>query len=89
MAQNTGVRIVALDERNSSKYNIFWCHKRYMGSALWFQYTNPDLSISLGQREGQIFHKAQDLATDEKYIGLREWHNQWHRATNSSGPRED
>jgi len=38
---------------------------------------------------GKFFHEAQDLATDEKYIGLREWHNQWHRATNSSGPRED
>ena len=38
---------------------------------------------------GKNFHEAQDLATDDKYIGLREWHNQQHRAATSSGPRED
>lgn len=38
---------------------------------------------------GKFFHEAQDLATDEKYIGLREWHNQRHRAATSSGPRKD
>ena len=38
---------------------------------------------------GKFFHKTQDLATDDKYIGLRKWHNQQHRAATSSGPRED
>ena len=38
---------------------------------------------------GKFFHEAQDLATDAKYIGLREWHNQQHRAATSSGPRKD
>jgi len=38
---------------------------------------------------GKFFHEAQDLATGEKYIGLREWHNQRHRAATSSGPRKD
>ena len=38
---------------------------------------------------GKFFHEAQDLATDDKYIGLREWHNQQHRAATSSCPRED
>ena len=38
---------------------------------------------------GKFFHEAQDLATDDKYIGIREWHNQQHRAATSSGPRED
>ena len=37
---------------------------------------------------GKFFHEAQDLATDEKYIGLREWHNQRHQAATSSGPRK-
>ena len=39
--------------------------------------------------KGKFFHEAQDLATDAKYIGLREWHNQQHRAATSSGPRKD
>jgi len=38
---------------------------------------------------GNFFHEAQDLATDDKYIGLREWENQQHRAATSSGHRED
>ena len=38
---------------------------------------------------GKFFHEAQDLATDDKYVGIREWHNQQHRAATSSGPRED
>ena len=38
---------------------------------------------------GKFFHEAQDLATDDKYIGLREWHNQQHRVATSSSPRED
>jgi len=38
---------------------------------------------------GKFFHEAQDLATDDKYIGLREWENQMHRAATSNGPRED
>ena len=49
----------------------------------------PFHSAISGQHEGQIFHEAQDLATDDKYIGLRKWHNQQHRAATSSGPRED
>ena len=40
-------------------------------------------------KKGKFFHEAQDLATDDKYIGIREWHNQQHRAATSSGPRED
>ena len=39
--------------------------------------------------KGNFFHEAQDFATDDKYIGLREWHNQQHRAATSSGPRVD
>ena len=38
---------------------------------------------------GKFFHEVQDLATEDKYIGLREWENQQHRAATSSGPRED
>ena len=37
---------------------------------------------------GKYFQEAQDLATENKYIGLREWHNQEHRATSRSDPRE-
>ena len=33
---------------------------------------------------GKFFHEAQDLATEDKYIGIREWHNQQHRAATSS-----
>jgi len=38
---------------------------------------------------GKYFQEAQDLATENKYIGLREWHNQGHRAASSSVPREE
>ena len=38
---------------------------------------------------GKLFHEAQDLVTEDKYIGLREWDNQLHRVDTSSGPRED
>ena len=38
---------------------------------------------------GKFFDEVQDLATDDIYIGLREWENQQHRAATSSGPRED
>ena len=38
---------------------------------------------------GKFFHEAQDLATEDKYIGLREWDNQLHCVATSSGPRED
>jgi len=38
---------------------------------------------------GKLFHEAQDLVTEDKYIGLREWENQQHRAATSRGPRED
>jgi hypothetical protein len=38
---------------------------------------------------GKFFHEAQDLATEDKYIGLCEWDNQRHRATSSSVPREE
>ena len=38
---------------------------------------------------GKVFHEAQDLAMEDKYIGLREWDNQLHRVATSSGPRED
>jgi hypothetical protein len=38
---------------------------------------------------GKFFHEAQDLATKDKYIGLREWDNQRHRAAFSSVPREE
>ena len=38
---------------------------------------------------GKFFHEAQDLATDDKYIGLREWDDQLHCAATSSGPMED
>ena len=38
---------------------------------------------------GKFFHEAHDLAKDDKYIGLREWDNQLHRAATSSGPKED
>jgi hypothetical protein len=34
---------------------------------------------------GKFFHKAQDFATEDKYIGLREWD----RAASSSIPREE
>ena len=37
----------------------------------------------------KFFHEVQDLATEDKYIGLREWENQQHRAATSSDPRED
>jgi hypothetical protein len=33
---------------------------------------------------GKYFYDAQELATDPKYIGLREWKNQEHRAASSS-----
>jgi NhaP-type Na+/H+ and K+/H+ antiporter len=38
---------------------------------------------------GKFFHEAQDLATEDKYIGLHEWDNQRHRAASSSVPREE
>ena len=38
---------------------------------------------------GKLFHEAQDLVTEDKYIGLREWDNQLHRVATSSGPIED
>jgi hypothetical protein len=38
---------------------------------------------------GKFFHEAQDLAMEDKYIGLREWDNQRHRATSSTIPREE
>jgi len=38
---------------------------------------------------GKFFHEAQDLAMEDKYIGLHEWDNQLHRVATSSGPRED
>jgi hypothetical protein len=38
---------------------------------------------------GKFFHEAQDLATEDKYIGLREWDNQRHRAASTSVPREE
>ena len=38
---------------------------------------------------GKFFHVLQDLATENKYIGLRQWENQQHRAATSSGPMED
>jgi hypothetical protein len=38
---------------------------------------------------GKIFHEAQDLTTEDKYIGLREWNNQQHRAASSSVRREE
>ena len=38
---------------------------------------------------GKFFYEVQDLATEDKYIGLREWKNQQHRAATSRGPRED
>jgi hypothetical protein len=38
---------------------------------------------------GKFFHEAQDLATEDKYIGLREWDNQHHHAASSSVPREE
>ena len=28
--------------------------------------------------KGKFFEVTQDLATDDKYISLREWHNQGH-----------
>ena len=38
---------------------------------------------------GKLFHEAQDLVTEDKYIGLREWDNQLHRVATSNSPRED
>ena len=38
---------------------------------------------------GKFFHEAQDLATEGKYIGLREWDDQLHCAATSSSPTED
>jgi hypothetical protein len=38
---------------------------------------------------GKFFHEAQDLATEDKYIRLREWDNQRHRAASSSVPKEE
>jgi hypothetical protein len=38
---------------------------------------------------GNFFHEAQDLATEDKYIGLREWDDQRHRAASSSVPMEE
>ena len=38
---------------------------------------------------GKFFDEVQDLATEDKYIGLREWKNQQHHAATSRGPRED
>ena len=38
---------------------------------------------------GKFFYEVQDLATEDKYIGLREWKNQQHHAATSRGPRED
>ena len=37
---------------------------------------------------GKVFHQAQDFAMEDKYIGLREWHNQEHRAASISVPIE-
>ena len=37
---------------------------------------------------GKVFHQAQDFAMEDKYIGLRDWKNPWHRATSSSVRRE-
>jgi hypothetical protein len=33
---------------------------------------------------GQFFKEDDKLATNPKYIGLREWENQQHRASSSS-----
>ena len=38
---------------------------------------------------GRFFHESHDLAMNDKYIGLREWDNQLHRAATSSSPKED
>ena len=38
---------------------------------------------------GKFFHEAQELAMENKYIGLREWHNQVHRAASSRVPRAE
>ena len=38
---------------------------------------------------GKVFHEAQELETEDKYIWLREWDNQVHRAASSSVPREE
>ena len=38
---------------------------------------------------GKFFLEVQDLATEDKYIGLREWKNQQHHAATSRGPWED
>ena len=37
---------------------------------------------------GKYFYDGQELATDPKYISLREWENQEHRASSSSIRRE-
>jgi hypothetical protein len=37
---------------------------------------------------GKQFYDSQELATDLKYIGLREWENQEHCAASSSVRRE-
>ena len=37
---------------------------------------------------GKFFYEAQELAIEDKYIRIREWHNQVHCATSSSIPRE-
>ena len=47
------------------------------------------IMLEVVNMRGKFFHEAQDLATDDKYIGLHEWDNQLHRAATSSGPRED
>jgi hypothetical protein len=38
---------------------------------------------------GKFFHEAQDLAKEDKYIGLSECDNQRHHAASSSVPREE
>ena len=38
---------------------------------------------------GKFFHEAQELAVEDKYIGLYGWHNQRHSAASSSVPREE
>ena len=38
---------------------------------------------------GKYFHEGQDLATEDKYIGLREWENQQHCAASSSVRKQE
>ena len=48
----------------------------------------PFHSACGGQCEGQFFYHAQELAMEDKYNRLREWHNEEHHAASSSDPRE-